>query len=145
MNIKPFKEIKTEDILIIERELKVELPLDYKNFLLKFNGGIVEKDDSNFVQVEGLSEEIVIDVFFGIHQNTNSDILYWNREMRDELLEKTIIIADDIIQGFIVLICEGEDKGVYYWDDAYNFETSDDESNVYWIADDFTSFLEQLR
>lgn len=65
--------------------------------------------------------------------------------MRDELLEKTIIIADDIIQGFIVLICEGEDKGVYYWDDAYNFETSDDESNVYWIADDFTSFLEQLR
>lgn len=145
MNIKPFKEIKTEDILIIERELKVELPLDYKNFLLKFNGGIVEKDDSNFVQVEGLSEEIVIDVFFGIHQNTNSDILHWNREMRDELLEKTIIIADDIIQGFIVLICEGEDKGVYYWDDAYNFETSDDESNVYWIADDFTSFLEQLR
>ena len=50
----------------------------------------------------------------------------------------------NIIQGFIVIICYGENKGVYYWDDAYNFKNSDDENNMYWIASSFNEFIKLL-
>ena len=42
------------------------------------------------------------------------------------------------------MICAGEDSGIYYWDDAYNFGTSNDDSNVYWIADSFTEFWNSI-
>lgn len=32
-------------------------------------------------------------------------------------------------------------KGVYYWDDSYHFDFSEDDMNTYFIADSFSDFL----
>ena len=48
-------------------------------------------------------------------------------------------------QGFIVMICVGENAGVYYYDDSYYFEESNDEGNVYWIAENFEEFWKMLK
>ena len=46
--------------------------------------------------------------------------------------------------GFFILVCKGEDKGVYYYDHAYNLESSDDNGNTYFIANSFEEFINQL-
>ena len=60
-------------------------------------------------------------------------------------IENTIIIGDSLQHGFIVMICVGENAGVYYYDDSYYFEESNDEGNVYWIAENFEEFWKMLK
>lgn len=49
------------------------------------------------------------------------------------------------MQGIIVMICEGEFAGIYYWDDSFQFEESTDEENTYWMAKDFSTFIDMIR
>lgn len=42
------------------------------------------------------------------------------------------------------MICDGENQRVYYWDDSYHFEYSDDENKMYWIADTFVGFMKLI-
>ena len=44
----------------------------------------------------------------------------------------------------LFLIACGDDAGVYYWDDAYVFEESDDDQNVYLLAKDFSELFSVL-
>lgn len=141
----PFEKATDAQLCNLENRFSIELPKDYKEFLLKIGGGVVQKSENNRINVPGLSTSIVVDVLYGIDDNNkNSSIQYWMSEYGDELLPNTVIIGDDIQQGFIVLICSGKNKGVYYWDDAYNFECSNEESNMYKIANTFRAFWELL-
>jgi hypothetical protein len=45
----------------------------------------------------------------------------------------------------LLLINDGSDNGVYYWDDSYSFEESDDDCNTYFIADSFSDFVNSLK
>lgn len=86
-----------------------------------------------------------MDVLYGIETGSRtSDIQTWMSKFEEDLIDKAIIIGDDIMQGFIVMICEGEFEGIYYWDDSYQFEESTDEENTFWIADDFSSLINGL-
>lgn len=142
MNIVNFGSAELKGIREIENKYNVNLPKDYTDFLLKHNGGIVEKDVKNIVKIEDAGVEISIDVLFGIETgNPNSNIDTWMEKLGDDLLEETLIIGDDVMQGFLVLVCKEEQAGVYYWDDAHNFDQSTDEENTYWIAESFSSLF----
>ena len=58
----------------------------------------------------------------------------------DDLFESTVIIGDSIQHGFFVLVCDGSNDGVYYYD-SYSLSSSDDENNVYFIANTFDEFF----
>lgn len=129
----------------IERQLKVRLPEEYKSFLRSVGGGVVEKDKFNQIILTEINEKIVLDVLYGDDKRyENANIMFWMSKFDGELLEDAIIIGDDILHGFFVMICDGENQGVYYWDDSYHFEYSDDENNMYWIADTFGSFMKLI-
>ena len=135
-----FKKITKIDIVDLENALSTRIPEDYTDFLLTYNGGVVEPYIK--VKVNDLSSYINIDVIYGINTgNTNSDILTWTNKFSDDMLESSLIIADTLENGFIILLCTGEYKGVYYWDDSYNFDSSEDDMNTYFIADSFSDFL----
>ena len=36
--------------------------------------------------------------------------------------------------------CREDNADVYYWDDGYTFEESDDNQNVYLLGEDFSMF-----
>lgn len=145
MKIEKFESLSDSQISSIEKQLKVTLPEDYKNFLKQIGGGVVEKDEVNKIVIDEIGEEIILDVLYGDNQkNEKGSILFWMEQFDGELLGSSIIIGDDILQGFLVLICDGENKGVYYWDDSYNFETSNDENNMYRVAESFKELLEQI-
>lgn len=142
---KRFGKNQHKDILELQRMYSIDFPNDYIYFLVEYNGGIIEKNDSNKIYVEDLSTHISIDVLFGLDTgNSASDIKTWMNKLQNELFDKSIIIGDDLLHGFIVMICEGENAGVYYWDDSYQFDESTDAANTYWIADNFTDFIKQL-
>lgn len=141
-----FGKVQEESIQKIENLFHVVLPEDYTKFLLDFNGGVIFNTESGEVYLKDIAQFINIDVLYGIDTGKSEcDIEYWTDKYFDELLENTIIIGDSLQHGFIVMICVGENAGVYYYDDSYYFEESNDEGNVYWIAENFEEFWKMLK
>lgn len=141
-----FGKVKEESIQKIENLFHVVLPEDYTKFLLDFNGGVILNTEPGEVYLKDIAQFINIDVLYGIDTGKSEcDIEYWTDKYFDDLLENMIIIGDSLQHGFIVMICVGENAGVYYYDDSYYFEESNDEGNVYWIAENFEEFWKMLK
>ena len=141
-----FGKVKEESIQKIENLFHVVLPEDYTKFLLDFNGGVILNTEPGEVYLKDIAQFINIDVLYGIDTGKSEcDIEYWTDKYFDDLLENTIIIGDSLQHGFIVMICVGENAGVYYYDDSYYFEESNDEGKVYWIAENFEEFWKMLK
>lgn len=141
-----FGKVQEESIQKIENLFHVVLPEDYTKFLLDFNGGVIFNTEPGEVYLKDIAQFINIDVLYGIDTGKSEcDIEYWTDKYFDELLENTIIIGDSLQHGFIVMICAGENAGVYYYDDSYCFEESNDEGNIYWIAENFEEFWKMLK
>ena len=137
-----------EAISILENKFEVVLPEDYKRFLLQENGGRnTAYKYKNLVRISQISEEINIDVMFGVETNIkNADIEQWTSEYRDDLFPNSIIIGDTIQHGFIVFwLSNEENRGIYYYDDTYEFESSTDDVNAYFLANSFSEFLSMVE
>ena len=139
-----FGSLSQQDILDIENRLNIQLPDDYKKFLMNTNGGTFEQSSTRPVPVPSLKEEIYLDVLFGVVEGNDLNLLYWNEKYSDEILENAVLIGFDLMQGFIVLITDAENGGIYYWDDSYHFDVSDDKNNMYYLANDFKTFFDEL-
>ena len=138
MNMQCFGPLSEEIICKLESALGVTLPGSYRSFLKETGGGIVKQDGKNRITIPSIRQTIAVDVLFGYGVAQNSDILYWNEKYKDEMPEGAVLIGFDVHQGFLFLIAGGDDTGVYYWDDSYVFEESDDDQNVYLLVKDFS-------
>ena len=136
------------EILMLENEFEVVLPEDYKSFLLQENGGRnTAYRYKNLVRIPQVSEEINIDVMFGVSTNVkNGDIKQWTSEYQDDLFPNSIIIGDTIQHGFIVFwLSKDDNAGIYYYDDTYEFASSTDNMNTYFLANSFSEFLSMVE
>jgi len=125
------------------------LPYDYRNFLLKYNGGkpeyyIFPENDNTY--------QLALDLLHGLNTNNNYSDLKWNyNTYTDRIMDSFIPIADEIGGDQFVLGVKGDFKGkVYLWD--HNEELDNDKfqenilpDNMYLLADSFTDFMEQLE
>ena len=148
MKLDRFGFANEEAISILENKFEVVLPEDYKRFLLQENGGRnTAYKYKNLVRISQISEEINIDVMFGVETNIkNADIEQWTNEYRDDLFPNSIIIGDTIQHGFIVFwLSNEENRGIYYYDDTYEFESSTDDVNAYFLANSFSEFLSMVE
>ena len=148
MKLDRFGFANEEAISILENKFEVVLPEDYKRFLLQENGGRnTAYKYKNLVRISQISEEINIDVMFGVETNIkNADIEQWTSEYRDDLFPNSIIIRDTIQHGFIVFwLSNEENRGIYYYDDTYEFESSTDDVNAYFLANSFSEFLSMVE
>ena len=132
------------DIHSIEQELSVSIPADYKAFLIEHNGICTE---NTIVRIEAIEEETLLNVLFSCDNQLNRALTleYWNTEYKDDIPEGALLIGDFQDGGFLFLIPAGNDKGVYYYDHAYTFESSDDDGNTYLLADTFEAFINSLK
>jgi len=116
------KSANNEDLQRFEAELGFELPEDYREFLLAFNGGRVFLDhDINLLQppYDGLLVNYFLPLsapspFMGI-------IEVRDLQVRFRLcLRQALQIADDMGTGFYYLILAGEKRGAVYfiWKDG---------------------------
>jgi len=149
-------EIKTEnnpstkeEISNFEKEINVELPNEYKTFLLKYNGGKPSK--YVFPDTEDLYSFAISDLYgLNTKQDYNDLRRSWNL-FKDRIFKQFISIGRTIDGDQITLGISGPLKGkVYFWD--HNTELENDEftenvlpGNMYLLADSFNEFLNKLE
>ena len=127
-----------------EKLIKMKLPKDYKDFLLKTNGGIFEETIPLFM-IDQVCEEIGVEVLFGLQNAEGLDLESWFSEYQDELVEYVAVIGDTWGVGLILLICQDDIKGIFLWDHCLELEQSTEEDCLYKIADDFETFFKMLK
>lgn len=143
--------INLEDIVNLEKKLNICFPEDYKQHLLKYNGGHPIKDGAPMISPIDKSEtDIGINWFLAIYNGESSNFLkayntfkIWQKRMPDELIP----IANASCGNAICISIKGNNYGkVYFWDheqEAYEGEEPD-YSNVHLIANNFTDFINSL-
>ncbi len=153
VGIKKSKYCVTEsDILKLEQEFKVSLPQDYKNFLLKYNGGNTNKvfyiNKNNCEKFEGFDSDFWdIDMFFEI--NAENDYWELKNRVRGLLLDLKYSLRPNWCLWAIALSCSRifalslneEDYGAVYFIDTMAIE----EELLYTkVEDTFTDFINNL-
>lgn len=136
-------EINKNIIEDFQKTYNLKLPKDYSDFLLEFNG-IIPQDETT-IYVEDLKTDIEPDSLYGLGINEKwLNIDFWMQKYHSELPENSLIIGCDLLNGIFVLDCNEEDGGVFYWDAAFYFPSSEDGANAYWVADSFSEFRSKL-
>lgn len=146
--IEPFGHAEYENINLLEKRFDIKLPVDYKEFLVTQNGG---RNSSytfeNSIKINQIDEVINIDTMFGINTGIkNADIEQWTEEYRNDIFEHSIIIGETIQHGFLIFWQSDDDnEGIYYYDDTYQLESSNDEINAYFLAKTFSEFMALIQ
>lgn len=134
----------TSKVAEYEQTVQMELPKDYKEFLLNTNGGQFVDEIHKF-WIDELNENIGIDVLFGFNQARSLCLNSWYQEYAEELPENTIIIGNSINCGLILLIWEDDWKGIFLWDHCLELEQSTEEDCLYRISDSFEVFFNEIK
>ena len=143
--IKPNKPISENDIESFENRFKLKIPKDFRDFLLKTNGGIPEEKILDFQDhyiddylkvMEFFSLEKIADFFESIEEeglnNSNDLFLMYSKYYKYKML-----IIGEFYDNLFLCISYSEDNfGKIYYSDH---EHEDDFSP---ICDSFTEFIE---
>ena len=121
----------------------LQLPLDYRSFLLNSNGGDPEPN----IVTAGDSNSFDVRTFFGL-DDTGDSITAALKTYRERVPANCLPIADDNCGNLFVLATEGDTLGaVYFWD--HEFEADDGEpartDNLTLIAESFSDLLARLQ
>ncbi len=139
----PGPKIEIDDVVKLELEFNLNLPEDYKEFLLKFNGGLPWLDE---YVVDGFYEEYCgIQVLYGIGREIQSSCLDYNiKAYRERINNDLIPIGCSGTNDAICLAIKGNSYGsVYFWDLVKECG-KDCPDNLYVISDSFAGFLRKL-
>jgi hypothetical protein len=132
-----------EKVRQFEAEWGLHLPVDYRSFLLEFNGG---QPSPNWCHVSGLRQSVTVDALFGLGVKPGLDLATWMREYREEIGADNVIIGGDAGANLFLLGKVREVEGVFYWDHSHTFAgSSEEEGNTYFLARTFSRFLEALQ
>ena len=151
--------IPTEnDIDIFERKHQVNLPKDYKQFMLTFGGGRVSENFDNF-ESSKKSSDLPIDNMFSFIENDEVSTLEkeietykttgWSIGNKDyELPSGLLPIGDDCFGNYYYMGIHKQNHGKIYWwshdgDGVKGYkETS---MNVYYLSSSFSNFISKLK
>lgn len=150
--------ISNTEIAHLEQQFAVHFPESYKIFLSVYNGFVVTSPDYCDLLCDDVDDHsIAFYCLFGVNvSNENNDLISQNQEFLDELsfIKQAFIIGDDPGGNYFVLICNADQRGVYYWDrthlhahdDCQQFSIAEinECGNLYKIYHDFSEFFATL-
>jgi hypothetical protein len=143
MDIKYLENGNIENLIKVENDFNIKLPTDYRSFLIQHNGAVIK---NTFFHVKKLNQKIMMNLLFGInHENRVYNLEYWNKEYGEDLPHNSLLIGNDPGGSFLLLVFNGENDGIWFYDDSYFFEQSTDDMNTYFICDTFSEFIEILE
>lgn len=136
--------LDSKHLEILEKKLGKKLPLDFRAFLLKFNGGYPEPDSFNFF---GSEDGSCVDRFLGINVGEHSNLYRYFKTYSKRIPKEFLPIAHDPGGNLICIGLFGEYKNkIYFWD--HEFEANGHEpnmTNMHLISGNFSEFLEVLH
>lgn len=137
------QEKNLEIIKYLEKFLNSNLPYDYKDFLLKTNGG---RPIKIYFIVKTTGKLGTVSYFLGnrkqVYERIQSRLDPFDRR---RIPDNMLVIANDPEGDLILLSVKGQDYGkIYYWDHEMETEPAD-YSNLTLIADSFEEFINSLK
>jgi SMI1-KNR4 cell-wall len=125
-------------------ELGHHIPASYKAFLAEQDGGKPVRSVFTFRQHEREQSDRVR-LFYGIAESPNGDLVGEVEAMAGRLPDGVLPIAGDPFGNLVVLDGrDGKEGPVLFWD--HEFETDPpDESDLFWLAPDLQTFLDELE
>lgn len=143
MKIISYGDGSIQDIQKLEESFNVKLPTDYRDFLIKHNGADIV---DGIFYVKDLEQKILMGGFYGVESNPKKiGLINQNEEYGDDIPDNSLLIGSDPGSGWILLVNDGENNGIWYYDHTYFFEQSSDELNTYFICETFSEFLKILE
>ena len=144
--------INKAQIQEVEELIGLEFPLEYKEHLLKFNGGQCYPNVFSFYE-NGETTNSSIDWFLAIYEGRYNNLIKEIRMVKIEekrMPSQILPIAHDPGGNLICISCKGQDFGkVYFWNHEdevdYRFSDDNDYSNLYLISNSFNEFINGLK
>lgn len=150
--------LSNTEISILESTYSISFPLDYKLFLTTYNGYRISSPDYCDLPYDNVDDGfIAFDVLFGSKiLNENFCLEHINNEFLDEIahINDTFLIGEDSGGNFYILITQGDQQGVYYWDRTglhindekkeHSYQGINNYSNIYKTHNSFTAFFEEI-
>ncbi len=137
------KNVTEDELTAFENSLGHRLPEDYRQFLLKHNGGFSNVSAFRYKEAD-YWQDGGVHRFLGISENHDRHSLQKHIALFQSYKETPpdlMPIADTGVGNFILLSIFGPDKGkVFYW----NHEIDPVYGNIFFIAESFTKFLAKL-
>jgi len=156
MNIKIIDELhptNLDQLREVEKIIGVELPEEYKQFLLSHNGGYPEPNVfrvqwSGQYWAEG-NEINSIAWFLAVYDGKDMNFVDFYETHKDRIPKDTVAIADDPGSNLILLGTSGPNKGkVFFWQRDYEVDFQNGEvpdySNVGFVSNSFNEFIDSL-
>jgi hypothetical protein len=126
-----------------ELEKRIALPLEYRQFLQRWNGG--RPTPAGFQVPKWPGEASLVGDFFGIRQGEACSLSFWSDELQDRLKDQFIAIADDPGGNFICMgIAEGNRGKIYYWDASPDWGLTAETGTMFLVADNIDDFVAKL-
>ncbi len=138
-----------EDYLATQEQFfNFKFPREYREFLLRNNGGIAKK--KIFLFKEDLTNGSILDKLFGFTPKQYENILVYFRNYKDRVPPNTFPIGYDPGGNLVLISVKGTDRGkVYFWDHEMEADTERGEiadySNLTLVADSFNEFINSLK
>jgi hypothetical protein len=135
--------LKEEDIVEVEKVLNFSLPIQYRSFLLKQNGGHPQPNKFN---IEGDPENISrVDGFNYIKNGDFLDLLNTWEVYQGRIPKEFISIAFDPGGNQICIGVSNPYYGqIYFWDHEEEGDEETTYDNLYLIAESFDKFMNNL-
>lgn len=131
------------DVESLERRLGVELPADYRSFLLSQNGGRVH--DNDLATPEGEEIGIAVRSFLSIGGATNDSLDDFIDVYRGRYPDEFLPIGEAAGGNLILLRVGATSSGeVYFWDHEFEGDEEVTWENLTLLAKSFTQFMEAL-
>lgn len=141
-NRNEFGQLQEGEINDFEKENKIKLPKDYRDFLLAFNGGKPSLN-RNENPADGVA------YILGMHNGEYYASLYKHVDMfKNRLPLSTFPIATDTFGNLFIMSVHVENYGhVYFWDHEEEPEFQDGHyvDNCSFVAYSFSEFINNLR
>ena len=130
-----YKDISIDIIESVENRLEITIPEDYKQIVLKYDGGY---PNPNHFKVDGKVE--IFNNLISLDENEYNNIYEILEDLQDRIGDQLIPFAED---GFGNLLCfdYSANKNIVFWDHEKNH---DDFKELPLVCSSFSSLIENL-
>ena len=140
-----FGKLSPHNLSKFEHKQALHLPEDYRQFLLKHNGGAPAPMNTIDFEKEGRPTSSDVQFIYGIHDGEYWASLEWHlKNLEGRIVAEGLPVAGDSAGNQYVLITRGEQEGqIYFWD--HELETDPPSyQNMSYVAASFAEFTEKL-